>query len=576
MRVPNSIFRWWIGFAAIVLVALVGLFIITKLVLKSEAAEAEARRVAALSENLRIALWRLDTALSPLIAQENLIAPSAFLTSQVAGAISNEKEIVSSSTSSSPFPITELRVLDRFEWDTETRVVRSIQSRMETLDDDLIAIAQQRRTSGKVPSNVEMKQAAPGSSQLSYEPKAVQSSNEALNAFNRDSRNSRDYQQRQQNSAVGNYLALENTFKAIDQATSLQPMIAVWHQERLMLIRSFDESNLLHIQGCQIDLEQLKRDMRSLVSDLFPEIDIVPLSSSIFDSEAIVDDYARLASLPLRLEPIVPENALSSHSIRPSTIYTLLVAWGAATFAIMAGGFSLAAFQRINHRRSLFVSSVTHELRTPLTTFQLYTDLLTQGIITEESQRRLYLETLKAEAFRLQHLVENILAFSRIERGRAIPEKSAVRLGEILDRIKSRMESAAYRGNMNIVWEYYTHANKTVFCNVELMEQILLNLVDNSCKYAATAADRRIVIASSVVNKNLHVSVRDFGPGFTSSSRWWKPFSKSAEQAAESAPGIGLGLALSESLAKQFSAKLFCDSVEAGAQVTLSLQMTEE
>jgi K+-sensing histidine kinase KdpD len=186
------------------------------------------------------------------------------------------------------------------------------------------------------------------------------------------------------------------------------------------------------------------------------------------------------------------------------------------------------------------------------------------------------LETLKAEAFRLQHLVENILAFSRIERGRAIPEKSTVQLGDILDRIKSRMESAAYRGNMKIVWEYYTHANKIVFCNVDLMEQILLNLVDNSCKYAASAADRRIVIASSVVNNRLHVSVRDFGPGFTNSSRWWKPFSKSAEQAAESAPGIGLGLALSESLAKQFSAKLFCDSVEAGARVTLSLEMIEE
>ena len=576
MRVPNSEFKWWIGFSAIVVVALVGLFIITQLVLKSEAAEAEARRVAALSENLRIALWRLDTALSPLIAQENLIAPKAFLSSQVAGAISNEDEIVSSSTSSSPFPITELRVLDRFEWNTEARVVRSIQSRVETLDDELIAIAQQQRTSGKVLSDGKMKQAAPDSRELGYEPKAVQSSNEALNAFNRDSRNGRDYQQRQQNSAVGNYLALENNFQAADQATSLQPMMAVWHKERLMLIRSFDESNLLHIQGCQIDLEQLKRDMKNLVSDLFPEIDIAPLSTSIFDSEAIVDDYARLASLPLRLEPIVPENALSSHSIRPSTIYTLVVAWGAATLAILAGGFSLAAFQRINHRRTLFVSSVTHELRTPLTTFQLYTDLLTQGIITEESQRKSYLETLKAEAFRLQHLVENILAFSRIERGRARLERSPVRFGEILDRIKSRMESAASRGNMTIVWEYYAHSNKFVICNIDLMEQILLNLIDNSCKYAASATDRRIVVASNVVNNRLHVSVKDFGPGFTSSSRWWKPFSKSAEQAAESAPGIGLGLALSESLAKQFSAKLFCDTVEAGAKVTLSLEMIEE
>nr|MCU0721773.1 HAMP domain-containing histidine kinase [Pirellula sp.] len=493
MRLPNNVFKWWIGFAAIVVVAWVGLFIITNLVLKSEAAEAEARRVAALSENLRIALWRLDTALSPLISKENLIAPNAFMNSQVAGTAVSK--IVSSSTAASPFQIKELPVLDRFEWDARTKLVRSIQSRVVTLDDELIAIAEHQRTNGKVVSDGKMKQIDSDSSELSYEPKAVQSSNKALNVFNRDSRNSRDYQQRQQNSVLGNYLALDNNFQAADQATSLQPMMAIWHKERLMLVRTYDDSNLLHIQGCQIDLEQLKIDMKSLVSDLFPEIDIAPLSTSIVDSEPVVDDYARLASLPLRLEPIVSDIALSSYSIRPSTLYTLLVAWGAAAVAILAGGLSLAAFQRINHRRSLFVSSVTHELRTPLTTFQLYTDLLTQGIITEESQRNSYLETLKSEAFRLQHLVENILAFSRIERGRATPEKSTIRFGEIFDRIKNRMESAASRGNMTIAWEYYVHANKFVICNVDLMEQILLNLVDNSCKYAASATDRRIVIA---------------------------------------------------------------------------------
>jgi signal transduction histidine kinase len=576
MRLANNVIKLWGGFAAIVALALVGLFIITKLVLKSEAAEAEARRVAALSENLRVALWRLDTALSPIIAQENLIAPNSFLNTGITGVTTNEDKNSEAAISPLPFPITALPITDRFEWDAETRLLRSIKSQSIALDDELIAFVQHQRASGKILRDGTMKIDGPDSRELGYEPTMTQSANEALNVFNRDSRNGRDFQQRQQNTAVGNYLALENNFKSADLATSVQPMMAIWHKERLMLIRSFDESNLLRIQGCQIDLEQLKRGMKSLVSDLFPEIEIVPLTIPIIDSETIVDDYARLASLPLRLEPIVPENALASHSIRSSTIYTLLVAWGAAMLAILAGGLSLAAFQRINHRRTLFVSSVTHELRTPLTTFQLYTDLLTQGIITEESQRKSYLETLKAEAFRLQHLVENILAFSRIERGRAIPEKSTVQLGDILDRIKSRMESAAYRGNMKIVWEYSTHANKIVFCNVDLMEQILLNLVDNSCKYAASAADRRIVIASSVVNNRLHVSVRDFGPGFTNSSRWWKPFSKSAEQAAESAPGIGLGLALSESLAKQFSAKLFCDSVEAGARVTLSLEMIEE
>jgi signal transduction histidine kinase len=137
----------------------------------------------------------------------------------------------------------------------------------------------------------------------------------------------------------------------------------------------------------------------------------------------------------------------------------------------------------------------------------------------------------------------------------------------------NRAHDAAHRGEMTVEWRCEEHADHFVLCNLDLFEQILLNLVDNSCKYAARAHDRRIVIHSSIVNKRLHLSIQDFGPGFSSSTRWWQPFSKSAEQAAESAPGIGLGLALSKSLARQFSAKLRIDSSKAGAKVTLSLKI---
>ncbi|MCU0710411.1 MAG: HAMP domain-containing histidine kinase [Pirellula sp.] len=576
MRLPNQAMKWWCGFAAISVLALLGLFLISTLVLKSEYAEAEARRVAALSENLRVALWRLDSALAPLIIQESLVAPEMFMGSPITTSRPKDTRESTSATNSNLEVMSELPIVDRFEWDPGTEQVRSVSTQWKSIDEELIvliqkAIAINRRLATDTP-----KREGIGSNGLSHDQNVAPITNKALNAFNQDSRNERDFQQRQQNSQIGNYFAFENSSQQTERAVSLQPMIPIWNRDKLLLVRAIGDSNRSLVQGCQIDHVQLSRTIKSLVSDLFPEVEIVPLKSSLVEADSMMDDYARLASLPLRLEPIISSPISHLTSTRASTLYTLLIAWGAAILAILAGSLSLAAFQQINYRRSLFVSSVTHELRTPLTTFQLYTDLLTQGVVTEESQRKLYLDTLKAESLRLQHLVENILAFSRIERGRATPERTTILFGEILACIEGRIESAAMRGNMVMVWDCRDHANRLVTCNIDLMEQILLNLIDNSCKYAASAIDRRIILSSCIKNQHLHVSVRDFGPGFKNSFRWWRPFSKSAEQAAESAPGIGLGLALSKSLAKQFSAKLYSEPSEAGAKLTLRLELVDD
>ena len=78
----------------------------------------------------------------------------------------------------------------------------------------------------------------------------------------------------------------------------------------------------------------------------------------------------------------------------------------------------LAGVVALSERRAAFVSSVTHELRTPLTTFRMYADMLARGMVPDAERRQQYLETLRTEAERLTHLVENVLSYARLERGR--------------------------------------------------------------------------------------------------------------------------------------------------------------
>src|SRR5208337_3642808 len=96
----------------------------------------------------------------------------------------------------------------------------------------------------------------------------------------------------------------------------------------------------------------------------------------------------------------------------------LPVAWACVLLAAGAVAALLANVMRLGQRRADFVSAVTHELRTPLTTFHMYTEMLSEGMVTDPQQQRDYLTTLRLEASRLSHLVENVLAFARLERRR--------------------------------------------------------------------------------------------------------------------------------------------------------------
>jgi K+-sensing histidine kinase KdpD len=118
-------------------------------------------------------------------------------------------------------------------------------------------------------------------------------------------------------------------------------------------------------------------------------------------------------------------------------------------------------------------------------------------------------------------------------------------------------------------------ADVALLTDVGVVEQILFNLVDNAAKYAGRAEDRRIHLEVGRDGRFAMLSVRDHGPGFASlrAAEHSAPFSKSAEEAAQSAPGVGLGLALCRRLARELGGQLALatGNGERGATVTLRL-----
>lgn len=255
----------------------------------------------------------------------------------------------------------------------------------------------------------------------------------------------------------------------------------------------------------------------------------------------------------------------------------LWAAWICLAFATAALGFLLHGILALSERRAEFVSAVTHELRTPLTTFRLYSEMLADGMVPEGEPRQRYLTTLCAEASRLGHLVENVLAYAKLERGNGCQRRETLPLSALVDRVLPRLTERASLAGMKLQVDLDpTLASRPVEVDVGVVEQILFNLVDNASKYGVPESGEPCIHLEALPEKGKSslLRVRDEGRGISTdvAGRLFEPFHRSAEKAAGSAPGVGLGLALCRKLSRSLGGDLRQDrSVPKGAAFVLSL-----
>jgi len=342
-------------------------------------------------------------------------------------------------------------------------------------------------------------------------------------------------------------------------------MHASWLDDRLLLVRRVRLGDQTWLQGCWLDWDALRTWLVQRVTDLLPEAELVPaegVKTVLAHPRPAVGGHDRptpylLAALPIRLVPGRISDA--DEALSPPIRTSLIVAWLCTLLSVAAVLALVLGMSALSERRAAFVSAVTHELRTPLTTFRMYTEMLAGGMVPDEESRREYLETLRGESDRLAQLIENVLSYARLERRRVVTHTEEVTIGQLLDRLAARLRHRAEQARMELDMVSDDPLRETtVRTDVSAVEQIVANLVDNACKYSAGAQDRRIHVHVQADPRWLRLRVTDHGPGIAAdvARRLFRPFCRSAQEAANSAPGVGLGLALSRRLARRLGGDL--------------------
>lgn len=577
----------WVLFGLCLLAVLAAMGWISLTVTRLDRDEQETRRQAEVEERVRLALWRMDSSLAHLLAQENArpyyayssFYPAEQVHTRAYAALEPGDILIPSPllTFSSP------RILLHFQYGPKGELTSPQVPRNNDRDLAEAKYTGQKSILAHAAKLEELARLAPRQQILQLlrrEPdpiaKALQAedpakTNEIIASVEQQlARNTQELRARYTQSRDANVLVQRNAppfaGRRLSAAEVLQP---VWLGDHLILARLVRVNGGSYLQGCWLDWAAIQTELRAEIAEVLPHAVIKPNPGGAVDARGRM-----LATLPAVLHPGAV--TLDAPPVFSPIKLMLLIAWSCMLLPAVGVAILLLGAVSLSQRRGAFVSAVTHELRTPLTTFRIYTEMLTEGMVPDE-KRADYLATLRAEADRLGHMVENVLAYARLERGRPQDSLETVRLHDLVERAAGQLNEVTERAGARLELELTSNTEPAnVHADVSAVERILVNLVDNACKYAA-ATEGAIHLETGQDGKFALLRVRDHGPGIPGEDRrrLFRPFFKSAREAAHSAPGVGLGLALSRRLARQMGGDLRIeDRTPDGACFVLSLPLT--
>jgi len=219
--------------------------------------------------------------------------------------------------------------------------------------------------------------------------------------------------------------------------------------------------------------------------------------------------------------------------------------------------------------RAGFVSGVSHELRTPLAQIRMFGETLHLGRVRSPAERERSLGIIVQESQRLTRLIENVLQFSRAERGASTVSLTSVRVDLLVHEIVDSFEPLARPRRVSFARRI--EEGVVVPADAGALRQIILNLLDNAVKYGPVG--ETITVGASWHEGMARVSVEDQGPGIAGAhtERIWEPFYRIPAN-GEASGGTGIGLAIVRELVTLHHGRVWLESAEpAGARFIVEL-----
>lgn len=217
--------------------------------------------------------------------------------------------------------------------------------------------------------------------------------------------------------------------------------------------------------------------------------------------------------------------------------------------------------QLANKELEAFSYSVSHDLRAPLRGIDGWSlALLEDNAPQLDEQGRIYIKTIRSETQRMGELIDDLLQLSRVARAELSARR--VDLSSLSLRIVERLNNEILPRKVTVV----VQPDLSVYCDTNLMEIVLTNLLGNAFKFTGKTVNPVIEFGQSMMNGEKTFFIRDNGAGFdmTYAGKLFGAFQRMHK--ATDFPGTGVGLAIVQRIIHRHGGRIWAEAeVDRGA-----------
>lgn len=399
-----------------------------------------------------------------------------------------------------------------------------------------------------------------------------------------------------QTQALSQLESQEAEFRQI-VGTSTEGVLARFLQNQLKLMlwyRSPRDPQLIF--GAQLNLSELRQQLKTMISSYQTSYEngndvclaiLDEKGKPVAVSETDYQTDWKRPFVATEIGEMLPHWEVAAYLLNPQKLnqsaQTLQLTVGlivlVLVLAIIVGGWLI--FSDLNRQVKLarqktdFVSNVSHELKTPLTSIRIFSELLTTGksIATEKQQN--YLKIIASEANRLTRLINNILDFSRMERGEKNYDMQNCDLVKIVEDIVTNYKPHLEANGFQLNFEN-TESSCIVKADRDAIGQIILNLLSNAEKYGGKTQQIDIRVSCPPDQAKVRVSILDRGDGVPKGceEKIFEKFFRAHNSLNSGIQGSGLGLTLARRIARSHGGDIDYEPRKGGGSIfTLELPL---
>lgn len=215
--------------------------------------------------------------------------------------------------------------------------------------------------------------------------------------------------------------------------------------------------------------------------------------------------------------------------------------------------------EELNNQKSMFVSTVSHDLKTPLTSIKIFAEMLLQNEKSLSDKSKNHLEIIEGETDRLTRLINNVLDFSKIERGIKDYSFREIHLNQIIKNVIERMQYTLKMKDF-ILKTNLNDFNDLINGDADAIIEAFENIISNAIRFSND--QKEITITTYFQNGFAYVEITDKGIGIgqTDFENIFHPFFRSEDAKLKKIEGTGLGLPIVKHIMDEHNGKIEINS----------------